>query len=448
MERHVSLPRPHYAAVRNGVRCERKSPNTRGELRPLPRASASPRRAAGAAEGGCAGHRVQLHRASNAAAPALMQHPAQYFAPGSPPPAGRHGPGLKPGLVKSPLPERAPAHDEPGPQGRHPGWASQKSLTLPPKSGTVLCLAGFTGHPVEPPIAMPSSPSAPSSVSPAVAGAPLIWTNILLFLLTFLAAAVLVPWYGLTHGFSAAAWVLFGVFLVANEMSITAGYHRLWAHRTYDAHWSVRLLFVIFGSMALQNTAWAWCSGHRRHHLNVDDVDRDPYSALRGFWFSHIGWMVREYPSGHEDFSNIPDLRRDRLLAFQHRHYVTLVLATNFGLPLLAGWLVGDLWGTFLLAGVLRLVLSHHFTFFINSLAHMWGERPYTEENTARDNPVLAVLTFGEGYHNFHHNFAHDYRNGVRWWQWDPTKWLIAGLQLVGLTRRLKRTPVFQIQRA
>ena len=78
----------------------------------------------------------------------------------------------------------------------------------------------------------------------------------------------------------------------------------------------------------------------------------------------------------------------------------------------------------------------------------MWGKRPYTEDNTARDNPVLAVLTFGEGYHNFHHMFAHDYRNGVRWWQWDPTKWLIAGLQVVGLTRKLKRTPVFQIQRA
>ena len=290
----------------------------------------------------------------------------------------------------------------------------------------------------------------PSATTPSVepVSAPPIWTNIILFSLTFLAAAVLVPWYGIAHGYSAAAWVLLGVFLTANELSITAGYHRLWAHRAYEAHWSVRLVFMIFGSMALQNSAWAWCSGHRRHHLNVDDNELDPYSARRGFWFSHIGWMVREYPSGREDFTNIPDLRRDRMLAFQHRHYLALVLLTNFGLPLLAGWLVGDVWGVFLLAGVLRLVLSHHFTFFINSLAHMWGSRPYTEENTARDNPVLAVLTFGEGYHNFHHIFAHDYRNGVRWWQWDPTKWLIGGLQYLGLTRKLKRTPPFQIQRA
>ena len=274
------------------------------------------------------------------------------------------------------------------------------------------------------------------------------WITTLLFLLTFLAAVVLVPWYGLKSGFSAGAWGFFAFFLIANGMSITGGYHRLWAHRTYEAHWSLRLFYMVFGTMALQNSALAWCSGHRTHHLNVDDVDLDPYSVRRGFWFAHIGWMLREYPSGKPNFTNIPDLRRDPLLAFQHRYYVPLAIATNVGLPLAAGWLVGDLWGTFILAGVLRLVWSHHVTFFINSLAHMWGSRPYTEQNTARDNPVLAVITYGEGYHNFHHIFAHDYRNGVRWWQWDPTKWLIASLQLVGLTRRLKRTPLFQVQRA
>jgi stearoyl-CoA desaturase (delta-9 desaturase) len=158
--------------------------------------------------------------------------------------------------------------------------------------------------------------------------------------------------------------------------------------------------------------------------------------------------MLREYDSGKPNFSNIPDLKRDPMLAFQHRYYLPLALATNFGVPLLLGVLFHDLWGMLILAGVLRLVWSHHVTFFINSLAHMWGSRPYTEANSARDNPVLAVITYGEGYHNFHHIFTHDYRNGVRWWQWDPTKWLIAALERVGLTRRLKRTPIFQIQRA
>ncbi|MBS0365060.1 MAG: fatty acid desaturase [Proteobacteria bacterium] len=278
--------------------------------------------------------------------------------------------------------------------------------------------------------------------------APLIWTNVLMFVITGAIALVAVPWYGLAHGYSTAAWICAVLFTGANGMAVTAGYHRLWAHRTYDAHWSARLLYLVFGTMALQNSAFVWCSGHRTHHLHVDDVDKDPYSARRGFWFSHIGWMVREYESGKPDFSNIPDLKRDRMLAFQHRYYVPLALLTNFGLPLAAGLIFGDVWGMLLLAGVARLVWAHHVTFFINSLAHMWGKRPYTEENTARDNPVLALITYGEGYHNFHHIFAHDYRNGVRWWQWDPTKWLIAGLEKAGLARRLKRTPVFQIQRA
>jgi len=278
--------------------------------------------------------------------------------------------------------------------------------------------------------------------------APINWAPTLIFPLTFIASLTLVPWWGLTHGYSVGAWVVAVLFTGANGMAITGGYHRLWAHKSYEAHWVVRLLYMVFGTMALQNSVFCWASNHRTHHLHVDDYDRDPYSVKRGFWFAHIGWMLREYPSGIADFTNIPDLRRDPMLQFQHRFYIPLALGTNFGLPLLAGWLVGDLWGTFMLAGILRLVWAHHVTFFINSLAHMWGSRPYTDDNTARDNPILAVITYGEGYHNYHHIFAHDYRNGVRWWQWDPTKWLIAGLQYVGLTRRLKRTPDFQIQRA
>jgi len=277
---------------------------------------------------------------------------------------------------------------------------------------------------------------------------PINWPTTLMFILTPLCAAVLVPWYGFSHGFSAGSWGVFAFFLVACGMSVTAGYHRLWAHRTYEAHWALKVLYLIFGSMALQNSALVWSSGHRVHHLHVDDNERDPYSAGRGFWFSHIGWMLRYYPSGDPDFSNARDLERDPLLAFQNRHYLLIALVVNFGLTFAAGLLVGDFWGTFILAGLLRVVVSHHFTFLINSLAHMWGTRPYTDENSARDNPVLAFLTHGEGYHNFHHIFAHDYRNGVRWWQWDPTKWLVASMQFLGLATRLKRTPAFQIQRA
>jgi stearoyl-CoA desaturase (delta-9 desaturase) len=258
----------------------------------------------------------------------------------------------------------------------------------------------------------------------------------------------MIPWYGIVHGYHAAAWVWFTLFLGANGMSITCGYHRLIAHNAYEAHWLLKAAYLLFGGMALQNSALSWSAGHRVHHRFIDDPERDPYCAKKGFWFSHIGWMLRNYPSGQIDLSAVKDLQRDPMIMFQHRYYLLIALGSNFGLPILAGLLTGDVWGTLLIAGFLRLVISHHVTFFINSLAHMWGSQPYTDKNTARDNPVVALLTYGEGYHNFHHMFAHDYRNGVRWWQWDPSKWFIRVMSLVGLTRNLKRVPWFKIHRA
>jgi stearoyl-CoA desaturase (delta-9 desaturase) len=236
--------------------------------------------------------------------------------------------------------------------------------------------------------------------------------------------------------------------MYATGLSITGGYHRLWSHRAYEAHWSLRIFYMLFGAMALQNSILIWGSTHRIHHKNVDHVDHDPYSIKRGFWYAHMGWMLRDYPSGATDFSNARDLEADPIVAFQHKHYLGLALGMNFIFPALVGWAFGDPWGFLLLGGLLRLVVNHHLTFFINSLAHYWGRRPYTADNTARDNDLIAVFTYGEGYHNYHHLFQWDYRNGVRWWQFDPTKWLIAGCSVVGLTRGLKRVPEFKIQRA
>jgi stearoyl-CoA desaturase (Delta-9 desaturase) len=280
------------------------------------------------------------------------------------------------------------------------------------------------------------------------APAPFIWSRVLMFVLTLATAVIVVPWYGFTYGYSIAGWVWFGVLLYANGLAITTGYHRLWSHRTYDAHWSMRLLFMLFGTMALQNSILQWASNHRSHHQHVDDNERDPYSAGRGLWFSHIGWMLRSYKSSETDLGNVRDLQKDPIVAFQHRWYLPLALGLNILLPLALGWLHGDLWGVFLLAGVLRLVVSHHLTFLINSVAHAFGPQPYSDEHSARDNGWLAFLTYGEGYHNFHHQFAHDYRNGVRWWQWDPSKWIICALSWIGLATRLRRTPAVVIQRA
>jgi stearoyl-CoA desaturase (delta-9 desaturase) len=277
---------------------------------------------------------------------------------------------------------------------------------------------------------------------------PLIRLNALIFIGFPLLALVLVPWWGLTRGFSGAQWAWAAGFLYLNGLAITGGYHRLWAHSAYRAHWTLRLWLALWGAGALQNSILVWASDHRRHHRHVDDDDRDPYSAGRGLWFSHLGWMLRHYPTNREDFSNVPDLQRDPIVRWQHRHYLALTTAMNLGLPLLLGVLLGDILGTLLLVGLLRLVLNHHVTFFINSLAHYWGSRPYTEGNSARDNGFLALLTYGEGYHNFHHLFQNDYRNGIRWYHWDPTKWMIALCARLGIATDLQRVPDFRIQRA
>jgi stearoyl-CoA desaturase (delta-9 desaturase) len=277
---------------------------------------------------------------------------------------------------------------------------------------------------------------------------PILWPQTLMFAITFAVAAIGVPWYGFTVGFHWSQWLAFVVILGANGISITAGYHRLWAHNAYKAHWSLRLFYALFGAAALQNSILIWASGHRRHHRHVDDVEQDPYSAKKGLWFSHMGWMVRDYEAGRDDFSNSPDLMRDKIVMWQHNHYLKIALFMNVFPAALAGWLCGDVWAGILLAGFLRLVVSHHTTFFINSLAHFWGRQPYTDENSARDNDILALFTYGEGYHNYHHIFQNDYRNGIRWWHFDPTKWLIKTCSWLGLAWDLKKVPDFKIQRA
>ena len=274
------------------------------------------------------------------------------------------------------------------------------------------------------------------------------WPVTLVLGLTFLAAVTIVPWYGFVYGFSGWAWAFFAIFLIAGGIGIGSGYHRLWSHRAYEAHWIMRLYLAIVGGMTIQNSILVWCIRHRFHHRYVDNNDKDPYSIGRGFWFAHVGWMLRDYESGKLDWSVVPDLERDPIVAWQHKYYWPLVLVTNIALPLILGWMVGDILGVFLLAGILRLVVSHHVTFFINSLAHMWGSRPYTDENTARDNWFLAIVTYGEGYHNFHHLFQSDYRNGIRWWQYDINKWFIKTCSWLGLANNLKRTSDFRIQRA
>jgi len=277
---------------------------------------------------------------------------------------------------------------------------------------------------------------------------PIVKANLAFFIVINLLGLVVAPVYGLMFGFSAAAWLLFAVLLVGSGLAITAGYHRLWSHRTYKAAWPLRVVLAFLGTFSIQNSILIWAARHRVHHRHVDDVDRDPHSIVTGFWHAHMGWMIRNWPTSEVDLDQVRDLERDPVVMWQHRLYWPAVWLLNLGVPVGFGLVFGDVIGMVLLAGAFRLAFSQHCTFFINSLAHTWGRRCYSNENTARDNGIIALLTWGEGYHNFHHAFQADYRNGLRWWQFDPGKWLIATCSWLGLASDLKRTSRFRIQRA
>lgn len=234
------------------------------------------------------------------------------------------------------------------------------------------------------------------------------------------------------------------VLLWLTGLSITAGYHRYFAHRSYKAHPVVEAVLLFFGTMAVQASALRWSFEHRIHHAFVD-TDKDPYSIQKGFWYAHFLWML-EKPQPI-DPKVVPDLINNKWVAFQHRHYKLLMLLVNTAVFFIVGAAFQDYWGAFFVAVWLRILCLHHFTWFINSLAHTWGSKQFSLEQSAVDNYIIAMLTFGEGYHNFHHTFANDYRNGIRWFHFDPTKWLIWSLSKIGLVHGLKRTDPLTIKK-
>jgi len=231
------------------------------------------------------------------------------------------------------------------------------------------------------------------------------------------------------------AWLMIaGVFLTG--MAVTTGYHRLYSHRAFHTSKLVEVPLLFLGTLAGQGSVLRWCFDHRLHH-RFTDTDDDPYSVKDGFWHAHMGWLFKKPLPIDEKV--IWDLVKNPLLVFQDKYYVWLFFATNAFVTLVVGVLANDLLGAFVFVWWTRLFLSHHTTWLINSAAHMWGAKTFSKEQSAVNNWLLAFFTFGEGYHNYHHTFPTDYRNGVRWWQFDPAKWTIWILHKCGLAWQLKR---------
>jgi stearoyl-CoA desaturase (delta-9 desaturase) len=281
------------------------------------------------------------------------------------------------------------------------------------------------------------------------------WVTSTFLIGTLLVCVTAVPWYIWQYGLN---WFLVGMFLaycIATGLSITLGYHRLFSHLSFKAKAPVKLFTLIFGAASFENSAIDWVSDHRNHHKHVDE-DEDPYNINKGFFHAHMGWlMFKLYPEPPMD--NVGDLEKDPLVMWQHRYVQWIGLVAGFILPAILGALYGwasvgtlhaigiQALGGFLIGGVLRIVVVQHSTFCINSVCHCLGNRPYSTRCSARDSGLVALITFGEGYHNYHHEFQHDYRNGVKWWQFDPTKWTVWTLNKLGMTSDLRRVPAPRI---
>jgi stearoyl-CoA desaturase (delta-9 desaturase) len=243
------------------------------------------------------------------------------------------------------------------------------------------------------------------------------------------------------------SWGMVGISIILlylTGLSITAGYHRFYSHRSFKAHPTIEAILLFFGSMAGQGSALRWAFDHRLHHAHVD-TDLDPYCIKKGFWYAHFLWIL-ERPR-EIDPKVVPDLFKNRLVQFQHKYAALLMVLTNILTWIFVGWLLNDYLGALVLACWTRLFVLHHFTWFINSLAHTWGDKPFCQEQSAVNNYIIALLTFGEGYHNYHHTFANDYRNGIRWYHFDPTKWLIWTLNKIGLVSGLKQVDAYTIKK-
>lgn len=251
--------------------------------------------------------------------------------------------------------------------------------------------------------------------------APIWWSNAILFIsihLVALTAFLYRPLDWRPYFLCYANWQL-------ATLGITLGYHRLWSHRSYTAQVPLRIALAIMGTMGFQGSIKWWVVRHRLHH-RYTDTESDPYSAERGLFYSHMGWIFRKPYYPKVKLIDLSDLNADPIVRFQHAYFIPLSLTFGLAVPALIGrlWLK-DTWMGLLWGGLVARVAIWHCTFLINSLAHYIGDQFYSTDVSARGNVILAMLTNGEGFHNYHHAFPCDYRNGIKPTDWDPTKWIV-----------------------
>ncbi|MGI9641448.1 MAG: acyl-CoA desaturase [Acidimicrobiia bacterium] len=247
----------------------------------------------------------------------------------------------------------------------------------------------------------------------------------------------LIPLAAIWTGVSITAVVLCVVLYFGRMFLITAGYHRYFSHRSYRLGRMTQFLMALGGTTAMQKGPLWWAAHHRDHHRYAD-TDRDVHSPTRGFWWSHVGWILCD-KYGPTDESRVKDLAKYPELRWLNRHDWVGPLALAVGCFAIGGW------SGLVIGFGLSTLLLWHGTFLVNSLAHVVGRRRYATSDTSRNSLVIALLTNGEGWHNNHHHYQASARQSFHWYQWDPSFYVLWLLSKVRIVRDLK-TPTPEIK--
>lgn len=275
----------------------------------------------------------------------------------------------------------------------------------------------------------------------------IVWRNVVAFALLHLGGLYglyLLPWA------MPATWAWTLATYMMSAWGITAGAHRLWSHRAYRARLPLRIVLGIFNSMAFQNDIIEWSRDHRMHH-KYSETNADPHNANRGFFFSHCGWlMCRKHPAVKERGKQIDmsDLLNDPVCAFQRKVYLPSVLLMCFVIPTVVPWYFWgeSLWSAYFFT-LLRYTLVLNVTWTVNSIAHMWGNKPYDWRISPVENIFVTLSACGEGFHNYHHAFPSDYSTSEHGWKLNGTTMMIDFMSAIGLVTDRKKMSREAIQR-
>ncbi|KAI2800323.1 hypothetical protein BLOT_013851 [Blomia tropicalis] len=269
----------------------------------------------------------------------------------------------------------------------------------------------------------------------------IVWRNVILMGALHIAAI-----YGAYLCFVSAKWQTNLAAFVLYQMGglgITAGCHRLWAHKAYKARLPLRILLAMFQTIAFQNHIYEWSRDHRVHH-KYSETDADPHNSRRGFFFAHVGWLlVRKHPDVIRKGRQIgmDDLMRDPVVRVQRKYYLPLVLFFCFIMPTYVPYLFWNesLYNGFYICALLRYAWTLNMTWLVNSAAHFWGRHPYDKEIMPAENYFTVYGALGEGFHNYHHTFPWDYAASELGWRFNVSTMFINAMHAIGLAYDLKQ---------